>query len=259
MKNAFQHLVFGYGSLICPDSRALTAPSVADRQAIPVNVQNVERTWAKKSLRGMTSMGVRFRQGAECVGVLVPVNDDELSQFDEREVGYDRFELQPEDILPIPFLDDEHYENTFLATGEQPPQIWVYVQQDPVPASENHPIVQSYVDIILRGCLGISEEFAQEFMRTTKGWDPAELSDDDSSRSDETVASDSDESKEDIGNDEVVWIDDRRDPVYVRADVEYSLSKARELDRFLQKHLPDEFRQRKRRGKAQLRALRPKE
>jgi hypothetical protein len=32
------------------------------------------------------------------------------------------------------------------------------------------PIVQSYVGIILSGCLTILEEFAHEFISTTKGW-----------------------------------------------------------------------------------------
>jgi hypothetical protein len=68
------HLVFGYGSLICLASRAITAPSVAGRGATPVTVQNVKRTWAKQSLKlTATSMGVRFRDGAKCAGALVPV------------------------------------------------------------------------------------------------------------------------------------------------------------------------------------------
>lgn len=257
MKHPFPHLVFGYGSLICPDSRAITAPTVAERHTIPVNAQNVERTWAKKSVRGMTSMGVRFREGVECVGVLVPVNEEELSQFDEREIGYDRVELKADDIFQIPFLADHYYEDTFLAEDKlEIPRIWVYVQKDPIPATESHPIVQSYLDIILRGCLSISEEFADEFMKTTKGWDPAELSDDDVSSSNEQEDANSENgylSDDDL--DDVVWIDDRKDPIYVRADVNYSLKKANELDRVLRKHRPEELGKRKRKGKSQVRLL----
>lgn len=256
MRHPFPHLVFAYGSLICPDSRAITAPTVAERHAIPVNAQNVERTWAKKSKRGMTSMGVRFRQGVECVGVLVPVNEEELLQFDEREIGYDRVELKAADILQLSFLEDHYYEDTFLAEKDnfEVPRIWVYVQQDPIPATESHPIAQSYLDIILRGCLSISEEFADEFMKTTKGWDPAELSStNEEEEEDDSNSESGDLSDEDMDN--VVWIDDRKDPIYVRADVNYSLKKANELDRVLRKHRPEEFGKRKRKGKSQFRPL----
>jgi cation transport regulator ChaC len=91
MSNSALHFIFAYGSLICPKSRAITAPSVAAKPATPVLVKNVERTWAKKaSMSSMTAMGVQFKDDAECVGVLLPVNDSELGAFDMREQGYDR-------------------------------------------------------------------------------------------------------------------------------------------------------------------------
>jgi hypothetical protein len=202
-------------------------------------------------------MGVRFRDGAECVGVLVPVNRKELTQFDKREIGYDRVELQIADIMQVAFLEDtSYYENTFLDKDivddddnndnddvKQPPKVWVYIQQNPIPATGPYPIVQSYVDVILRGCLTISEEFAHEFIATTKGWDPAELSSD----TDSCCSSSDDEEMDDV-----VWLDDRNDPIYVRADTEYSLRKAPELDRLLRKHHPHEMRNRRRRVRAAL-------
>jgi hypothetical protein len=249
----YPHFVFGYGSLICPDSRAITAPTVADRAAPPATVLNVERTWAKQSKRlSATSMGVRFRDGADCVGVLVPVNDAELEQFDEREIGYDRFELNAAEVLPVPFLDeDDYYKNTFLEDDStlRPPRIWIYVQQSPVPATVNYPIAQSYVDIILRGCLTISEEFATEFIQTTKGWDPSELMEDDSTTdSEEGNNSDNDDM------DEGWWVDDRRDPLYSRADKQYSLKNAKKLDALLALNRPEEFGGRVRKGRIQVRS-----
>jgi len=243
--NHFPHFVFGYGSLICSKSRAITAPTVANREIIPVTVKGVERTWAKKSKRGYTSMGVRFQEEAECVGVLLPVSNKELEQFDEREIGYDRYELQAEDIFPIGFLEEAWYENTFLSNCHmKPPQIWVYVQRIMLPATSDFPIAQSYLDIILRGCLSISEEFAHEFMKSTKGWHPSELLDesDDSSSSN----SDSENVKEETDKpDGFHWINDRKDPIYVRADMEYSLKKAQELDFILHRYRPQEFQRRK--------------
>jgi hypothetical protein len=77
MIKRFPHFIFGYGSLICPDYRAITtAPTLENRTATPVvAVQNVERTWTKRSVKGFTAMGVRFTEGAECVSILLSVND----------------------------------------------------------------------------------------------------------------------------------------------------------------------------------------
>jgi hypothetical protein len=236
-----KHFVFGYGSLICPESRAITAPSLAGRDALPVTVRNVERTWAKQSKKLYTAMGVRFRDGAECVGVLVPVNDTELDQFDGREIGYDRYPIHSNDVLQVPFLEDDHYENTFLEddTSMEALKIWVYVQRNPVPPTPQYPIAQAYVDIILRGCLTISEEFAQEFIQTTKGWDPSELQED----------------SEDDSDDEDWWVDDRRDPLYVRADQEYSLENAKELDKLLRHNRKEDFGNRVRKGREEVKLL----
>lgn len=261
----YPHLVFGYGSLICPDSRAITAPTVADRTALPVAIKGVERTWAKKSQTSKaTSMGVQFRDGAECVGVLVPVNDNELKAFDKREVGYDRYEIRLEDVEAVTHLlrddDADMYENTFLdesfdiTVEEDVPQVWIYVQQNQVPASAQYPIAQSYVDIMLRGCLTISDEFAQEFIETTKGWHPAELSDaDDDSDSASVSSSSSDESESSGDNmEEGWWVDDRKDPLYVRADSDYSLRHQHKLDSLLKEKIPSKFTRRIRRGKTQV-------
>lgn len=265
MIKPYPHLVFGYGSLICPDSRAITAPTVADRTVLPVSIKGVERTWAKQSQTSKaTSMGVQFREGAECVGVLVPVNDSELKSFDKREVGYDRYEIPLEDIEPVVHLLGDNdsaqtvYDNTFLGEdfdlehATDVPQVWIYVQQDPVPASPQFPIAQSYVDIMLRGCLTISKEFADEFIQTTKGWDPLELSDDD----DESVSMDDSErsssSSSDMEEEGGWWVDDRTDPLYVRADSDYSLRHRHKIDRILKENLPQKFPSRIRRGKSQV-------
>jgi cation transport regulator ChaC len=241
LARSIQHFVFGYGSLICPHSRAITAPDQAHKIATPVVVHGVERTWSKRTNRGMTAMGVRFSTEAECVGVLLPVNDQELSQFDEREMGYDRVALNLDNVSAVPFLEqDEHYEDddVFLQAKErnntETIQIWVYVPQRTLPPAPEHPIVQTYVDTILRGCLSISEEFAKEFIETTKGWHPDELS-----------SQDSNESDSDASDEEAIWVDDRQDPVYIRGDPKWSRSKAKELDLLLQTHRPDQFSNRR--------------
>lgn len=109
-----KHFIFGYGSLICPKSRAITAPTLKNAPAEPVVVCHIERTWSARvdirkafsglkvkpppSLRDWTAMGVRFRRGAMCNGVLICVDEEELLRFDERELGYDRHRVDLADI-----------------------------------------------------------------------------------------------------------------------------------------------------------------
>jgi len=109
-----KNFIFGYGSLICPQSRAITAPSLSNSTAEPVIVNHIERTWsarinrrrrhsglqkmAPSSVRGWTPVGVRFRRGAVCNGVLICIDEEELFRFDEREVGYNRQRIDVADI-----------------------------------------------------------------------------------------------------------------------------------------------------------------
>lgn len=238
--------VFGYGSLICSKSRSITAPETGNREVTPVLVHGLERTWAKRSATGMTAMGVRFQEGAECVGVFLPLTDSELLQFDEREKGYDRMPLRPEDIETVPFLDQQHYEGkqhqTFLRLIKERPEdvcLWVYVQQEDQYPTPEHPIVQTYVDTILRGCLSISDEFAAEFIVGTKGWHPEEIP----ALDEASVAS---SSESDDGSEyEPSWVDDREDPVYIRGDPKYSRKNSKDLDKLLKTHRPGHFRHRR--------------
>lgn len=240
----------GYGSLICPHSRSITVPEQADKVATPVLVQGIQRQWAKRTKRGMTAMGIHFVEGAECVGVLLPVNETELRQFDEREQGYDRVLIDLDQVDAVPFLNDEHYDhedhsiflNAKAANDKESIRIWVYVQQEPMPPTIDHPIAQSYVDTILRGCLHISEEFAVEFIQTTKGWHPEEIEDMEVFSSDEEFSSDDGSFNSSDSN--TVWVDDRKDPIYIRGDPEWSLKKAPVLDRLLRKHRPSHFQHR---------------
>ena len=300
------HFVFAYGSLICKKSRAITAPTLAGKDAIPVQIQDVERIWAKRTQRGMTAMGVRFRKGAKCTGVLLHVNDAELVRFDKREVGYDRFQIPLDDVEEIPFLTrKDHYEKmdyehadvvfgedetaataadddkkgsidkprnstVMEATGTDESSdtnrrkvyVWMYVQRYDSPANEDFPIAQSYVDIIMRGCMGIDKEFAKSFIETTKGWAPEEVYGDgadddeihDSDDEDEeetpnngnsiesqagTQDDDEEEGKSGTEEDGAVWVDDREDPIYMRADPAYSEKKADVIDQLLEDHIPE--------------------
>ena len=279
----FPHWIFGYGSLICPSSRAVTAPSLQGRRATPVSVRHLERLWSFPVTEcGMTFMGIRPnpQSRAACVGVLVPVSDEELVQFDARELGYDRIALPHHHVERIAFLEDNGgdqepskqteaaaaanqlcYFDQLAATTTHPndksssvlPKVWVYIQQAPSPVRHDAPIAQTYLDVILRGCLTISDQFAHQFIATTRGWhveDFHENDKDDENDGDEShnpKASTTPTTPTETPPVQTFWVDDRNDPIYVRADPTYSQQFGHELDVLLAALRPGELAHRYRR------------
>jgi cation transport regulator ChaC len=303
------HYVFGYGSLICSASRALSAPSLAHSKVLPCRIHNVVRTWNKRSLKSnATYLGVQEAtvMSRGCVGVLIPLhsNDDdqvELQALDKREQGYDRQAVPLEWIERVDDLLSQErtssttqdvYRDTFLddVSGHHHPSatVWMYVPQQSHPPTASFPIVQSYLDICVRGCLDISEPFLQDFLASTIGWDPLELElleddqhmqdddgdgdddDDDSTQAStegwyhsssssssslwdmdtapprtrggalvtahtRTVSDLSTDSDHDVQQPQQSWINDRRDPLYMRADKTFSLNHATKIDALLQR------------------------
>ena len=232
--------IFGYGSLICSHSRAVTSPEHADDFVTPVAVKGVERVWSKRTHQ-MTAMGIRFNSAALTMGILLPVTAQDIKAFDRREQGYDRIELRLSDIDRVPFLKEEDYQKehheAFLNAKQQNARhavkIWVYIQKENLPPTEDYPIAQSYVDTILRGCLNVGgEEFAKEFIRSTKGWHRDDFSE-------SSGGSDSDLT------DDIVWVNDRCTPVYQRGDPAYMQEHAHALDSLLHKYSPKYLRSRK--------------
>ena len=254
----FPHYVFGYGSLICPSSRAVTAPTLKTRVATPVRVRHLERVWSFPVPQcAMTFMGIRKTRHATCVGVLVPVNDEELLQFDDREYGYDRVPLPAEWIEKLPSSPPANTtgsgeDEASLAEGasyfdhvsqipsskNHNPQVWVYLQQDPSPVNVHCPLAQTYLDVIMRGCLTVSHDFLAEFLQTTRGWSAHDFYHDNDEEAPVSII----EKKHPATT---YWVNDRYDPLYVRADMEYSHQMGEELDRFLEQHRPLEIRHRR--------------
>lgn len=73
--------------------------------------------------------------------------------------------------------------------------IFVYVSKTPGGQPSNQfPIFQTYLDVMLRGCFEISPSFANTFLQTTQHWEPADPTE---------------------GN---AYLDDRHAPGYLRYD-----------------------------------------
>lgn len=162
--------IVGYGSLMQQASKERTAPDAGPSR--PVLVDGFQRAWnARGSLVGSstTYLGVRPAGWARMVAAIYPNPDpEELRATDRREEFYCR-ESVPADAVQM--LDGQP-----APTGAE---IWIYVNKpDSVfPPDARFPIVQSYVDIFVTGCMELAEkvrsnaiDFVEGCVRTTEGW-----------------------------------------------------------------------------------------
>lgn len=162
--------IFGYGSLIEQTSRMSTATEAM--YVLPARARGFARGWwARTGAIGFTTtfVGVIPEKLSSVNGVIYAVSESELKATNQREQGY-----TPTDIT----RDIE-----ILSGGTTPKgKVWIYVndfkageRQKCLPTSR-FPIVQSYVDICLTGCLQIEAafpdvgDFAGEFIDSTQEW-----------------------------------------------------------------------------------------
>ncbi|MEC8080300.1 MAG: gamma-glutamylcyclotransferase family protein [Pseudomonadota bacterium] len=172
-----RHFILGYGSLISSTSRAKTGET---GQVWPVKLKGYERTWSVMSQAlGMSSVAVIKASDKACNGVLIEVAEDQFPLFDEREHGYERAQVSRSQLHP--YHEEELPEGTY----------WVYHTKEVVTPCQHYPIVLSYVDVILSGCLEHGDHFLHDFLSLTQGW-------------------------------RAPLVNDRRAPVYPRAQTELS-------------------------------------
>lgn len=175
--------IVGYGSLINSPSRNSTAKKRVP--AIPVRVSaafGYVRAWNSHA-DGFTAQGLRRPRPDETAmtinGVLFAVTDAELADYDSRECRYHKQDLKPEQIEAVSW-------QRLPETGH----IWIYVPNDQaVPSCQagvdpttdrpdlEHPLLQSYVDVVVEGGLEYGDGFAREILETTADWQPYWLND----------------------------------------------------------------------------------
>lgn len=134
-----------------------------------------KRSWCFRSSTGFTALGMQQIdiENDACLGicgVLFPIpNSESLTAFDLREVGYYRMAV-PSHLIT-------------LSSNKNCPvigKVWIYIPEanrlsDP---DENFPILQTYVDICIRGCHdwgGVS--LVSDFLISTSGWNDFFLND----------------------------------------------------------------------------------
>lgn len=166
--SARPQLVIGYGSLMQDASRTRTSPNAGP--AHPVEVSGYERGWLERGSPvgfSTTYLGLRIDASRRMNAVAYEIDRRELAATDARESSYCR---RPVARAAIASLDP-----SFSLPGEA--EVWIYVTDPARIAAPDarYPIVESYVDVFLSGCLEQEERFhlkgfARECIATTSGW-----------------------------------------------------------------------------------------
>lgn len=167
--------ILGYGSLMETASRIRTTPEA--KEAYPVKVTGFKRGWfARTGVIGFspTYLGCVPHDTSVTNGVVYEVSAEEIKKTDEREKGYTRVQITLESITD------------YAKALSDDAKVWIYVNSFPdheIPGdqlpSREFPIVQSYVDICMNGCIEIEDKypgfagsFIEDFVRTTAFWSP---------------------------------------------------------------------------------------
>lgn len=140
--------VFGYGSLV---NRRTHAHS----DARPVQVTGWRREWRATTLRQLAFLSVAPDPGCTIAGLTARVATADWPALDRREAAYDRLPLPADSLRPG--VDGR------VAIYAVPP--------GDGPALEDHPILLSYLDVVVQGFLDhFGPEGAAAFFDTTTGW-----------------------------------------------------------------------------------------
>lgn len=161
--------IVGYGSLMQSASRERTVPKAGP--AFPIEVLGYQRGWfAMGTSPGFdtTYLGALPNEEAHFNAVAFSIPESAMPEMDVRESFYCRILLQSSELRTL------HGSKELL-----PGQYWMYVngpQSIGRPTAEK-PLVQSYVDIFIGGCLSIEAQFelsgfAKACIRSTSDWSP---------------------------------------------------------------------------------------
>jgi hypothetical protein len=144
---------FGFGSLV---NRHTLRTDYQD--SVPASLKGWRRHWQARSIPLDENIALlSIHPDADCViqGMLVVDLVRNLPLVDEREAGYSRHQLQPEDLnLPEDF--------------NPPASLYVYVADEPLDQPDDGPLIQSYLDAVMQGFHQVyGEEGVHHFVDTT--------------------------------------------------------------------------------------------
>lgn len=141
---------FGYGSLVNTATHDYSDPQ-------PARLAGWQRSWCHTALRDVAFLSAVPARGVTIDGLIASVPGADWEALDAREFAYQR----------IPTQSVEHP----LATT---PEISVYSvpQGNQNQGSTRHPILLSYLDVVVQGYHKVfGESGVADFFATTSGWD----------------------------------------------------------------------------------------
>lgn len=149
---------FGYGSLVNTATHAYP-------QARPARVHGWRRVWRHTGLRDVAFLSVERAEGVAISGLIAAVPGADWADLDAREWAYRRTPLGAHEI-----------EHDHDAASE----VHLYATDRHLsdPPSRAHPILLSYIDVVVQGYLRVfGEGGAEGFFATTAGWEAPILND----------------------------------------------------------------------------------
>lgn len=161
-----KNYIIGYGSLINFESQNKTGRSFS---STPATLHGFKRSWSVTYDHiEFCALGVFENQNSK-INVVI-FETENLDAFDLREHGYTRVEIKNHQLAP--------WKNEYKIPGDG--KIWMYlpISEKIGTPSDKHFIWQSYVDVILMGCVSIDLNFAYEFLKSTEGWNFNHIKDD---------------------------------------------------------------------------------
>lgn len=148
---------FGYGSLVNANTHIYD-------QTHPATVSGWQRRWRHTTLRDLAYLTVEPAPDVQIDGLIAKVPDADWAALDLRETGYTRSALDPQ----------------ALRHDAGPVAVQMY-QTDPqitAAPSVTHPVLLSYLDVVVQGFLQVfGEDGVARFFDTTQGWDAPILND----------------------------------------------------------------------------------
>ncbi|NCU55913.1 MAG: gamma-glutamylcyclotransferase, partial [Candidatus Fonsibacter ubiquis] len=147
-KNSKNYII-GYGSLMERESRMITNPQA--HRVEPVLVRGFQRVWGQNGGNYKTTfLTLIEKKDAKLNAIFYSVNIENLLKTDQRERSYCRIKV-----------DEKNLDFYGRKVNSKDANFWIYAATPDrlKKPSATHPIVQSYVDIFINGCLQTEEEF----------------------------------------------------------------------------------------------------
>ncbi|MEX0284756.1 MAG: gamma-glutamylcyclotransferase family protein [Paracoccaceae bacterium] len=148
---------FGYGSLVNLATHDFPNPHQA-------RLRGWRRTWRHTDLREVAFLTIEPDPECEIEGMIAHVPNNDWAALDEREWAYDRLPASEQVTHPVDRALDV--------------AIYTVPTERASQAGKAHPILLSYLDVVVQGYLNVfGTQGAVDFFATTSGWDAPVLDD----------------------------------------------------------------------------------